>query len=295
MVRHYVRERMFTAGEVARVNLYPVRRVAAGRGAKRKASRPCQEALNRRNSRKKFEDIAHLNFNRETGGLRVSLDYDFFVEEQGRNPSREEYRAVLAAYVRKLRALYAAAGGELKYMVMTHIGRKKGRIHHHAIISTPPAGVSFAALRGVWVAGYANYDHLHFRNGSISGLTSYFFDNSVDSKWSCSKNCKRPSEEPYEDGSPASVDYIDGHVSMADAKYIDEHPDDYAFIERLFPGYAVQHVLPTAELAPENNGDVYTTMPFGGPFVEIQLYRITAADKPVRVPRARLRQVKSEE
>ena len=91
------------------------------------------------------------------------------------------------------------------------------------------------------------------------------------------------------------MDYIDGHVSMADAKYIDEHPDDYAFIERLFPGYAVQHVLPTAELAPENNGDVYTTMPFGGPFVEIQLYRITAADKPVRVPRARLRQVKSEE
>ena len=287
MVRHYARERMFTAGDVARVNLYPVRRVGTGRRAKMQASRPCQEALNRRNSRKKFGDIAHLNFNRATGGLRVSLDYDFFVEEQGRNPSKEEYKAILAAYIRKLRALYASAGGDLKYMVMTHIGRKKGRIHHHAIISTPPAGVSFEALRNIWAAGYDNYDHLRFHNGSISGLTSYFFDNSVDSKWSCSKNCKRPSEEPYEDGTPASVDYIDGHVTMKDARYIDEHPDDIAYIERLFPGYAVQHVKPTAELAPENNGDVYTTLPFGGPFVEIQLYKISAADKPVRVPKRR--------
>lgn len=289
MVRHYARERMFTAGEVARVNLYPVRRVGTRRGPKKKASRPCQEALNRRNSQKRFSDIAHLNFTRQTGGRRLSLDYIHFEKQQGRNPTQEEYKAILAAYIRKLRALYAAAGGELKYMFVTHIGRREGHLHHHAIISEPPKGIEYDTICKLWTVGYGNCMRLCFSNGSIDGLTTYILKNSVDLKWSCSKNCKRPSEEPYEDGTPASVDYIDGHVTMRDARYIDEHPDDIAYIERLFPGYAVQHVKPTAELAPENNGDVYTTLPFGGPFVEIQLYKISAADKPVRVPRVKVK------
>lgn len=288
MVRSYARERMFVAGEVARVNIYPVRPVARGRGAKRQASRPCQEALNRRNSKKRFSDIAHLNFDRMTGGLRVSLDYDFFERSYGRNPEKEEYRAHLAFYFRKLKALYAKHGGELKYMVMTHVGRKKGRVHHHAIISTPPSGVSFGDLRNIWGCGYDNYDPLRFQNGGIMGLTSYFFDNSVDFKWSCSKNCRRPSEVPYADGTPASVDYIDGHITMKDARYIDEHPDDIAFIEKLFPGFAVQHVRPTPDLIPPEGGGVFAAQPFGGPFLEIELYRMEAA-----TPAVKLRSIKN--
>ena len=73
-VKHYARMRVFEAGDVMRVNIYPVRPVAKGRNPKRAPSRACQEALNRRNSRKKFSDIAHLNFNAKDGGLRVLLD-----------------------------------------------------------------------------------------------------------------------------------------------------------------------------------------------------------------------------
>lgn len=289
-VRNYARMRKFEAGEVMRVNIYPVRPVAKGRRPKMQPSRACQVALNRRNSKNRFTDIAHLNFDKLTKGYRVSLDYDFFVEELGRNPNREEYEAYKAAYFRKLRSLYAAHGGELKYMVMTHVGRKAGRVHHHCIISVPPVGVSWDEIKAAWVLGYDNYDPLRFRNGSIAGLTSYFFDGSVDEKWSCSKNCKRPSTEAYEDGTPASVSYIDGEITMSQAHYLDKHRDDIAYIQKLFPGYGVSHVCPKNQ-AVGVSGTEYNLLPFDGPFVEIELYKLTAFDKRVklRTPRGRVK------
>ena len=290
-VRHYARMRKIEAGEVMRVNIYPVRPVAKGRKPKMQASRACQAALNRRNSLNRFKDIAHLNFNKREGGLRVSLDYDKFKEQIGRNPNREEYKAYLAAYLRKLRAIYAANGCELKYLLMTHVGRKAGTVHHHLIISNKPAGVTWDVINNLWQdLGYDNYFPLIFSNGSIAKLTHYFFKHSVDQRWSCSKNCKRPSTEDYEDGTPASVTYVDGAITMAQAHYLDKHHDDIAYIERLFPGYAVQSVKPKAE-AIGVSGTEYNLLPFDGPFVEIELYKLSAADKRIklRTPRGRVK------
>ena len=282
-VKHYARMRKFEAGDVMRVNIYPVRSVAKARSPKRSPSRACQEALNRRNSLKRFQDIAHLNFNRRDGGLRVSLDYDRFKEQIGRNPNVEEYKLYLAAYLRKMRALYAANGAELKYMVMTHVGRKAGTVHHHLIISNKPAGVSWEQINALWRdIGNDNYFPLIFSNGSVAGLTTYFFKNSVDKTWSCSKNCKRPSVEAYEDGTPASVSYVDGEITMSQAHYLDKHRDDIAYIQKLFPGYGVSYVCPKAE-AVGVSGTEYNLLPFDGPFVEIELYKLSAEDKRIKV------------
>lgn len=282
-VKHYARMRKFEAGDVMRVNIYPVRTVAKSRSPKRSASRACQEALNKRNSLKRFSDIAHLNFNRREGGLRVSLDYDRFKEQLGRNPNREEHRAYLASYFRRLRALYAAHGGELKYMVMTHVGRKAGTVHHHLIISNKPAGLEWEQINALWRdLGNDNYVPLIFSNGSVLGLTTYFFKNSVDKKWSCSKNCKRPSVEAYEDGTPASVSYVDGEITMSQAHYLDKHREDIAYIQRLFPGYGVSYVAQKAELI-GSDGTEYSLLPFDGPFVEIGLYKLSAEDKRIKI------------
>lgn len=283
-VKHYARMRKFEAGEVMRVNIYPVRNVARGRKPKMQASRACQAALNKRNSRKRFQDIAHLNFNKREGGYRVLLDYNFFIEQFGRNPNAEEYKAYLAAYFRKLRALYAAHGAELKYMYCTHVGRRAGKVHHHCLISTPPSEI-YEEVIALWQAmglGYSSYDPLYFRNGSIAGLMNYFFDGTVDQRWSCSKNCKRPSVEAYEDGTPASVSYEDRAITMSQAHYMDKHREDIAYIERLFPGYAVSHVVPKAE-AIGVSGTEYNLLPFDGPFVEIELYKLSASDKRIKV------------
>lgn len=282
-IKHYARTRVITTGEIARVNVYPVRKVPGARGVKCQVSRDCQRELNRRNSKKRFSDIAHLNFSRQTGGYRVSLDYNFFIDEHGRNPDAKEYKAYLSAYLRAMRSLYAAAGGEFKYMVMTHIGRRAGKVHHHLIISAPPSAIEWSRIKDAWVCGYDNYDPLRFRNGSIAGLTAYFFDNSVDFKWSCSKNCKRPSESEYADGTPASVEVKDGFITMADAHYIDKHPEDVAFASKFFPGYVISHIRITPEYMVDTNGDVYTLPFFGGPFLEIEMFKASAADKRVKL------------
>lgn len=292
-VRSYARMRKFEAGDIMRVNIYPVRNVAKGRKPKMQPSRECQAALNRRNSKNKFSDIAHLNFDKRTGGYRVLLEYNFFIKQFGRSPEKSEYMAYLASYFRKLRRLYASVGADLKYMYVTHVGRKKGKVHHHCIISTPPSEI-YEDVLNLWKdnlgLGYGSYDPLHFSNGSISGLTSYFYDGTVDGRWGCSRNCKRPSTEDYEDGTPASVTIVDGAVTMAEAHYLDKHRDDIAYIEKLFPGYAVSHVCPKYE-AIGVSGTEYNLLPFDGPFVEIELYKLSAADKRIKLktPRGRVK------
>ena len=289
-MRTYARARIFEAGDVMRVNIFPVRAIAKGRGAKRNPSRACQVALNLRNSRNRFTDIAHLNFNAKEGGLRVSLDYNIFISQFGRNPGAEEYKAYLAAYFRKVKALYASYGLEFKYMAVTHVGRRSGKVHHHCIIPSLPLDGSRDLLQSLWLCGYANFDPLRFSNGSISGLTSYFFDGTVDQKWSCSRNCKRPSKVDYPDGTPASVTYSDRAVTMSEAYYIDKNREDIAYIEKLFPGYAVSFVRQKSELIGVS-GTVYDILPFDGPFIEIQLYKLSAADKRIKLktPRGRVK------
>lgn len=290
-VRNYARMRKFEAGEVMRVNIYPVRPVAKGRNSKRKPSRACQEALNRRNSLHRYNDIIHLNFNKKTGGYRVLLDYNFFIDEFGRNPNEEERKLYFAAYIRKLRNLYRAHGGELVWVAPeAHVGKKCGKAHHHFFISYPPADVSRDELNAAWEFGYSNYSALRFRNGSIAGLATYFLNGTPNRKWSCSRNCKRPSEEVYEDGSPASVSIVDDEITMQQAHYLDKHRKDFAYIEKLFPGYAVNDVRPKNE-AVGVSGTEYNLLPFDGPFVEIELYKLTAVDKRVklRTPRGRVK------
>lgn len=290
-VRHYARMRKIEAGEVMRVNIYPVRPVAKGRKPKMQASRACQAALNRRNSINRFTDIVHLNFPKDSGAYRVSLDYNFFIDEFGRNPNEQEYDRCFAAYIRKLRRLYRKHGCELFWAAPeSHVGRKKGKVHHHLFISRPPVDVSHDELNALWDLGYSNYSTLRYRNGSVAGLANYFLSGTANGKWSCSKNCKRPSTEDYEDGTPASVTYVDGAITMAQAHYLDKHHDDIAYIERLFPGYAVQSVKPKAE-AIGVSGTEYNLLPFDGPFVEIELYKLSAADKRIklRTPRGRVK------
>ena len=282
MERHYARERMFVAGSVARVNIFPVRRVSRGRGAKRMPSRACQEALNHRNSLKLRRDIIQLNFPEAVGGLHVRLDYAKFRREFGRNPDEREWKAYLAQFIRRLKTLYGKHGAEFKAFKSAHIGRVKKNVHHHLIFSNLPEGVTRKEIEALWEAGYMRIMALDYTDGSVENLVQYISEESGECWWSCTRNCKRPSKEDYADGTPASVHYIDGHVTMADANYIDSHREDFGYIKRLFPGWEVRYVTPTAEMHAAD-GSVISASAFGGPFVEIELYREEAKSKPVKL------------
>lgn len=270
----YARARMVVTGDLLRVNLYPVRRVATSRGVKKNPSRPAQVELNRRRAENRVKDIAHLNFPRGSGALWVRLDYNFFIEGAGRNPELTEARKMAKAYLRILKREYEKRGAEFKYMNFCQRGRKSGKVHHHVLISGLPAGMKREDIEALWVHGYGNVVGVKHRNGSIAGLVSYSFKG-TDVYYSCSKNCKRPQEEPYADGSPASVYVRDNMISMRDACYIDENPDDLAFIRKRFPGYEVSFVRKTPEYIASDDGLGF--LPFTGPFVEIELYRREAA------------------
>lgn len=271
----YARAKMVVTGDLLRVNLYPVRRVATTRGVKKKPSRPAQIALNRRRAENLAKDIAHLNFPRGSGALWVRLDYAFFIRDAGRNPTREEARKMAKAYLRILKREYKKRGAELKYQNFCQTGRKSGKVHHHILVSGLPSGLTREWLEELWVYGYGNVTGVKYRNGSIAGLVSYSFKG-TDVYYSCSRNCKRPQEEPYADGTPASVYVRDDRIFLKDVRYIDDNPDDLAFIRKKFPGYEVAFVRKTPEyIAPEGGGE---PLPFTGPFVEIELYRREAAD-----------------
>ena len=280
-VKHYIQARVFETEDVARVNLYPVRNVGKGRKPKMKASTPCQQALNKRNSVKLQEDIIQLNFPRRLGGLHVGLDYNRFIDAFRRNPTENEWKAYLAQFTRRLKRLYKENGGELKMYKATQIGRKMHKTHHHLIISRPPKDGMWEAISALWDAGTVDISPLvYYQNNSIRGLANYISTGSGDCKWSCTRNCKRPSKEPYADGTPASVEVKDKLITMAQARYIDKNKDDHAYIARLFPGYAVSDVRVTPEPMVGVSGHVYgeTTL-FSGPFVEIELYKLDTRDK----------------
>ena len=273
--RVYARARAVVTGDLVRINLYPVRRVATTRGVKKNPSRPAQIELNRRRAENLAKDIAHLNFPRGSGALWVRLDYAFFIREAGRNPTSEEARKMAKAYLRILRREYEKRGAEFKYMNFCQTGRKSGKVHHHILVSGLPGGLTRERLEELWVHGYGNVVGVRYQNGSIAGLVSYSFKG-ADVYRSCSRNCKRPQETPYPDGAPASVYVRDNQISLKDVRYIDDNPDDLAFIRKRFPGYEVAYVRKTPEyIAPEGGGEL---LPFVGPFVEIELYRREAAN-----------------
>ena len=275
VVRNYARSRMVVAGDLMRVNLYPVRRIATSRGAKSKVSRPAQAALNRRNAENRAKDIAHLTFTKQTKPLWVRLDYAFFVDKLGRNPTVDEAKKMAKAFLRILRRKYEQHGGDLKYMNFCHVGKKKGKVHHHILITGVPEGVKREDIEALWLHGYGNVVSVKYRNGSIAGLIAYSFEG-ADVYRSYSKNCKRPSAERYEDGSPASLYVRDGMISMKDVHYIDDNPDDLAFIRGKFPGYEISYVRKTPEYIESDTG--LSLLPFQGPFVEIELYRCDGTD-----------------
>ena len=271
--RVYARSRFVVAGDLMRVNLYPVRRVASERKAKSKPSRAAQVELNRRRAENMAKDIAHLNFPRGSNSLWVRLDYHFFIRDAKRNPTLEEARKMAKAFLRILRREYEKRGAELKYMNFCQRGRKSGKVHHHILLSGLPEGMKREDVEVLWKHGYGNVVGVKYQNGSIAGLVSYSF-RGADVYRSCSKNCKRPQETHYEDGTPPSVFVRDGKIAMKDVRYIDDNPDDLTFIRSKFPGYEVAYVRKTPE--PIAEGGVI--LPFTGPFVEIELYRTSAKD-----------------
>lgn len=220
-------------GDYMQVHMWNSRPKAAGRRSRVGTSSDAQKRLNAKRAESKLRVLIHENFGR--GDYAVRLDYARMREKLGRNPSEEEARHEMEKYLRRLRRLYRVAGKEMRWLYVTEVGRKSGKVHHHMLIS---GGIERDEIERQWKAGYGNTERLQFCETGLRGLVHYIVKEPITRRrWACSRNLRRPVED-------RGVD----RVRVKDAKYIDAHPDDVRYIDRLFPGYVAVDVenTPTA-------------------------------------------------
>lgn len=232
------RESMTTAGDYGRSSMFPVRKSASGgRRAKAKPTSEVQLQLNEKNRRNHFADILHCNFTCEDVFLTLSYS-DANMPHDAEAAKRE-----MRNYIRRINAKRRKKGlSPAKYVYITERGERSGRIHHHVFIS---GGLSREEMEEIWGNGYANSRRLQFDENGLAGLVRYslksgeYRPDEESEKvgyrtWSCSKGLEQPKRRQN-----------DSRIRKKDVEYIDAHPDDFAYIERLYPGWRVSRVETT--------------------------------------------------
>lgn len=262
------RESVTRAGNYQRCSMYPVRKSAAGaRRTKAKPTSDVQMMLNEKNRRNHFADLLHCNFTAEDYFLTLSYrDADMPNDAEG---AKKDIRN----FIRRVNTKRRKKGlTPVKYVYITERGEKSGRIHHHVFIS---GGLSREEMEEIWGKGYANSRRLQFDENGLAGLVRYSLKSGeyhADEEsekvgyrtWSCSKGLTQPMRRQN-----------DYRIRKKDVEYIDAHPDDYGYIEKLYPGWRVSRV----ETTPRSLYDDPEKSPIPrAHFVTVYMYR---ADAPI--------------
>lgn len=165
------------------------------RGKRENASPEEIKKNNERYSKKNLEALVDLNFT--LGDFWVDLHYG----KDDRPQAFEEAEARLTKFIRKLRAEWRRAGGELKYIATTECG-KSGGYHHHILLN---AGVvSAERVMMVWGMRYCSNKLVYSED--LSQLADYICKQSSlelreergragKKRWRASKNLRRPKVE----------------------------------------------------------------------------------------------------
>lgn len=233
------REVRVESGDYLRVTSFPVRKSAKGRRrCKAQPTSEVQALLNERNRQYYFSDLLLCNFTPDD--IFLTLTYRDECMPHDAEEAKREFRNFIRRvnWKRKKKGLEPA-----KYIYVTERGEKSGRIHHHVFIS---GGLDRTELEEIWGNGHANSRVLQFDENGLAGLVRYslksgeYNPDEENGKvgyrtWSGSKNLAKPKRRQS-----------DSHIRVKDAAYIDEHPDDYDYIRRLYPGYYVARVEGTA-------------------------------------------------
>lgn len=213
-----------------RSHICEIRKCGQGKKSKKvDLTNPGQAKLNQKNAERKLLDL--LNHNFTPADIWLGLDYENEV-------TLEEALKMIKRFIARVQYMYRTRNlGKLKYIYTTEAGEENGRIHHHLVINwrgTPEE------LKEMWKAGTANYYKLQFDECGLMGIAKYICQNPEDRltyrRWSCSKNLDKPQ--------PKKNDY---RIKARDAKYINEHPDDFAIVQKLYPGYIITKIETTAD------------------------------------------------
>ncbi|WP_261805667.1 rolling circle replication-associated protein [Lapidilactobacillus luobeiensis] len=196
----FYREKKIDTGRYREVDIIP-RTLAAEQTAKRgtrskkvRISRPQQQSLNEKNSKRYLLQLANGNFGK--GDLHVTCTYsDEYLPETVKEAEKE-----ITNYLRRISYRRKKKGLDpLKYILVTEYkltdaGWTK-RIHHHIIMN---AGLDRDEVEGIWSKhghqmGYVNADRIQVNQNGLEALTRYLTkDPQGRKRWSSSRNLVRP-------------------------------------------------------------------------------------------------------
>lgn len=182
------REKIFRCGKYIEVYVYPVFAKQTGRGKRRKPTSEAQKKLNEKNSARKLIRLINTNFTEKDIRLDLTYDNDHLPE------SVEDAQRTCQNFLRRVNYARKKSGMEpLKYVWVTEVGEKSGRVHHHIIMS---GGMDVSELSQIWGKGYTTVKPLVFdQEYGAAALAAYMVKKPVLYKrYNSSKNLKQPEE-----------------------------------------------------------------------------------------------------
>ena len=165
-LRNWIRETRYECGDYLDVDIYPVHAKTLNRRKKAKPTSETQQKLNDMRAEKKLVRIANANFT--TGDIKGTLTFD----DKHYPGSDEEAARRLSAFFRRVKRYRASKGlDELKYIVVTEKGARKGRIHFHLIMN---GGIDQQEIYDLWDRqGTTEVAALIFDENGIQTLVDY--------------------------------------------------------------------------------------------------------------------------
>lgn len=186
-MRCFYREKRYYSGNYLEIDIYPVFGKAGQRRKKYKETSECQKRLNRKNAEMKLTRLLNTNFTEDD--VRFDLTYSPECLPEDDESAMKELRN----FLRRLKRFRTNAGlSPLKYVAVTEKS-KKGRYHHHLVIS---GGVCVRDLANLWGRGYTSCKPLQFNEYGIEALAKYLVKEPVGSRfYQASRNLTQPEVE----------------------------------------------------------------------------------------------------
>lgn len=185
-MRTLYQEKIIKCGRFQEVDIYPVFPAQRSRGKKKKPSSEVQRKLNEKYAKKKISYLVNTNFTDKD--IRLDLTYD--AKHLPKDEKDAQHQVQL--FIRRVNRARRRAGlPDLKYIYVTETGARKGRIHHHIIMS---GGIDVNTLASLWGKGYTTVKPLQFDHEyGCTALAEYLVKQLPEGRrWNCSKNLKQP-------------------------------------------------------------------------------------------------------
>lgn len=215
------REKKIYSGDILEVEIYPITiwDRKQSRKKKEKVSLPKQKNLNDKNAKKHLIRLINTNFTDHD--LSVCLTYSENELPEDEAAARKD----VTNYIRRIKHYRNKHGlSPLKYIAVIESGEKKGRIHHHLVIS---GNMDRDIVEQLWSKGRANADRLKADESGYEGLARYITkDPQGNKRWVQSKNLKQP-----------TIKVNDFRYTRRKVEELAKSPEDRQEFQKMYPEY----------------------------------------------------------